>query len=74
MSPDVYSLCREITLSAIHKKIISKEIQKRQNIAMSAAEHPNDQFLTVNLAFFLKRGLAPLVCPLNNIPTCYYGK
>lgn len=67
-------MSRQITLSGIHKKISSKEIQKRQNIAMSAAEPPNDQFLTVNLAFFLNKGSAPFVCPLNNIPTCYYGK
>lgn len=67
-------MCRQITLSAIHKKISSKEIQKRRNIAMSAAEPPNDQFLTVNLAFFLNKGSAPFVCPLNNIPTCCYGK
>lgn len=74
MSREAYNMCRQITLSAIHKKISSKEIQKRQNIAMSAAEPSNDQFLTVNLAFFLNKGSAPFVCPLNNIPTCYYGE
>lgn len=60
LSPEVCNLRPQITLSAIHKKISSKEIQKRQNIAMSAAEPPNDQFLTVNLAFFLKKGVLPL--------------